>query len=348
MATAPPIDLRSDTVTRPTPAMREAMARAEVGDDVYGEDPTVRRLEERVAALLGHEAGLFAASGTMANQCAMGALARHGDEVIGEARSHLLEHEGGAVAALWGAQPRALHGERGVLLAADVEAALRPDDPHYPRSRVVAIENTHNAAGGAVWPVERVRDLARLAAARGLALYLDGARLLNAAVAAGQPARAWAEAATMASLCLSKGLGAPAGSVVCGPAALVHEARRVRKRLGGGMRQAGILAAAGLHALDHHVARLADDHARARRLGEALAALPGWTLPYGVETNLVFVRPPRPAAEVVARLRGDGVLAGAAGPDLVRFATHLDVDDAALEEALRRLERVFGRGSGRG
>ncbi len=337
------IDLRSDTVTRPTPAMREAIARAEVGDDVYGEDPTVRRLEEASADLLGKEAALFVASGTMANQVALGVLARAGDEIVCDEGSHVVNHEGGALAALWGVQLRVLAGERGVLDAAAVEAAVRADDVHAPRTRVVEIENTHNRGGGKIWPLERVRAVAEVAARRGLHVYMDGARLLNAVVATGVPARDYAAPATLASLCFSKGLGAPAGSVLAGPRDLVKEARRLRKRLGGGMRQAGILAAGCLHALQHHVSRLAEDHAHARRLGALLAQLPGVRLRFPVETNLLFVSfPGGGAAELAARFREAGVLCGVASPDLLRFVTHLDVSAADVEEAARRMAAALG------
>jgi threonine aldolase len=339
------IDLRSDTVTRPTPGMREAMARAEVGDDVYGEDPTIRALEERSADLFGKEAALFVASGTMANQVALGVLARAGDEVVCDQGAHIVNYEGGALAALWGVQVRGLAGERGVLDPAAVEAAIRPDDVHAPRTRVVEIENTHNRGGGKIWPVERVRAVGEVAARRGIHVYLDGARLLNAVVATGVPAREYAAPATIASLCFSKGLGAPVGSVLAGPRDLVKEARRLRKRLGGGMRQAGILAAAGLYALEHHVARLADDHANARRLGALLAGLPGVTLRFPVETNLLFAAfQGRNARELAARFREAGVLCNAEGSqaDLIRLVTHLDVSAEDVEEAVRRIARIVG------
>jgi threonine aldolase len=338
---AAPIDLRSDTVTRPSPPMREAMARAAVGDDVFGEDPTVRRLEERVADLLGKEAGLFLPSGTMANQVALGTLTRPGDEVICHEASHIFVFEGGAPAALWGIQLRTLPGERGLLAAADVEAAIRGDADWLPRTRLVEVENTHNAAGGTVWPLERLRELGRLAAARGLALYLDGARLLNASAASGVAPRDYAAPATLASTCLSKGLGAPAGSVLTGPRDLVREARRLRKRLGGGMRQVGVLAAAGLYALDHNVARLPEDHANARRLAAGLAELPGWRLAFPPETNLVYLRVDD-APAVARRLEAKGVRCAVSGKALLRFVTHLDVSAEDVEEALRRAREVVG------
>jgi threonine aldolase len=337
------VDLRSDTVTRPTPAMREAMARAEVGDDVYGEDPTVNRLQARVAELLGKEAGLFVASGTMGNQISLGVLTRPGDEVICDAGAHCISFEAGALAALWGVQARTIAAARGLLEPRDVEAAIRPAGEHYPRTRVLELENTHNRGGGAVYPLERVRALGALARARGLELHLDGARLWNACAASGVAPADYAAPATTISVCLSKGLGAPVGSVVCGPRDLVTEARRLRKRLGGGMRQAGILAAAGLHALDHHLARLPEDHENARRLAEGLAAL-GASLPFPVETNLVFAAfEGRRAVDLSRRLAEVGVLANPEGSreDMLRCVTHLDVSRADIEEAIARAARVL-------
>jgi threonine aldolase len=338
------VDLRSDTVTRPTAAMREAMARAEVGDDVYGEDPTVNLLQERVAALLGKEAGLFVPSGTMANQVSLGVLTRPGDEIVCDAGAHCISFESGALAALWGVQARTIAAPRGILDPADVEAAIRPAADVYPRTRVVELENTHNRGGGAVYPLERVTALADLARRRGLHLYLDGARLFNACAATGVRPDAYAAGATLASVCLSKGLGAPAGSIVCGPRDLVAEARRLRKRLGGGMRQAGVLAAAGLHALDHHLGRLAEDHANARRLSELLARIPGASPVFPVDTNLVFVAfAGRSAADLAARLARVGVLANPEGsrPDVLRFVTHLDVSRADVEDAADRAARAL-------
>lgn len=336
------IDLRSDTVTRPSAGMREAIARAEVGDDVFGEDPTVRELEERVAALLGKEKGLFVTSGTQANQVALGSLARPGEEVLCHEGAHVINFEGGAPAALWGIQLRGLPGERGILSPSDVEAAIRPEADWFPRTRVVEIENTHNGAGGTVWPLERVREVGLVAAARGLSVYLDGARLLNACAASGVAASDYAAPATLASICLSKGLGAPAGSVLTGPAERIREARRLRKRLGGGMRQVGILAAAGLYALEHNVVRLAEDHASARRLAAGLGQLPGWKVAFPPETNLVYFRVSGfTAAQAAERLRAQAVLCAAAGPDLLRFATHLDATAEDVEDAIRRASQAF-------
>jgi threonine aldolase len=335
-----PIDLRSDTVTRPTPAMREAMARAEVGDDAYGEDPTVNRLQERVAALLGKEAALFVASGTMGNQLSLGVLAGPGDEILCDASAHCAAFEGGALAALWGVQARMLPAARGLLDPAELEAALRPARDLLPRTRAIAIENTHNRGGGAVYPLERVRAIGEVARRHRLDLFVDGARLWNACAATGVSPAAYVADATLVSVCLSKGLGAPVGSVLCGPRDHVREARRLRIRLGGQLRQAGVLAAAGLYALDHHLERLAEDHAHARRLAEALAALPGVALVFPVETNLVFAAfAGRKAADVSARLAAHGVLANPEGsrPDVLRFLTHLDVSREDVDEAARRI-----------
>ncbi|AKU91793.1 threonine aldolase family protein [Vulgatibacter incomptus] len=326
--TEPLIDLRSDTVTRPSAEMREAMALAEVGDDVYGEDPTVRTLEARVAELLGKEAAVFVPSGTMANQLAIGAQAGPGDEVIGEAGSHVFAFEGGALSALWGAQARTLEGERGLLRPEQVEAAIRPTgNDHLPLSRLLSLENTHNRGGGTVWPIERFQAVAGAARKAGLAVHLDGARLWNASVASGVPLSRYASEADTVSVCLSKGLGAPAGSLVAASAALCSKVRRLRKRLGGGMRQAGVLAAAGLYALDHHLVRLHLDHENARLLADALEKVPGLRVD-PVETNLVFVDLPAgtDGAGVLSRLREKGVLAGSDGASRLRLVTHLDVD----------------------
>jgi threonine aldolase len=339
-----PIDLRSDTVTKPTDAMRAAMAAAEVGDDVFGEDPTVNLLQETVAGLLGKEAGLFVPSGTMANQISLGALTRPGDEIICDAAAHCISFEGGALAALWGVQARTLPAPRGLLDPAEVEALIRPPADHYPRTRVIEVENTHNRGGGAVYPLARIEALGALARTRGLDLYMDGARLWNACAASGVAPAAYAAGATLVSTCLSKGLGAPVGSVVCGPRALVAEARRLRKRLGGGMRQAGVLAAAGLHALRHHRERLQEDHANARALGEKVANLPGAALLHPVDTNLVFaVFAGQSAVELARRFAAAGVLCVPEGsrPDLVRFVTHLHVSAADVDETARRLARAL-------
>ena len=333
MATAP-IDLRSDTVTRPTPGMRRAMAEAEVGDDVYGEDPTIRALEDRVAERLGHEAAVFVPSGTQGNQIAIGVQTRPGEEVILEESSHPFHYENGAISALWGAQPRTVAGHRGILTPAQIQAASRGQDDHLPRSRLVILENTHNRGGGTVWKPGVFADAVKAARAAGLLVHLDGARLFNAEVAAGVPASTWARLTDSTTVCFSKGLGAPVGSVLAGNKSFVAEARRLRKRLGGGMRQAGILAAACLYALDHHVARLAEDHENARVLARRLSEIPGVRIELDrVESNMVYAELPVDAPAFVARLRDAGVRVNSVGSGTIRLVCHLDVDRAACERA---------------
>jgi threonine aldolase len=326
------IDLRSDTVTRPTEAMRAAMARADVGDDVYGEDPTVRRLEERVAALLGHEAALFTPTGSMANVLAVGLLVAPGQEVLCEARAHIARAELGAHSAFGGVTMRTWSHPRGQVDPSAIEDLFAPDlGPFFVRTTALSVENTHNFAGGAVLPLADLQALRAFATAQGCAVHLDGARLWNAHVATGVPLSTWGAVADVVCVCLSKGLGAPVGSLVAGPEALIAEARVRRKRLGGGMRQVGILAAAGLHALDHHVERLADDHDHARLLAEAVGVDP-----VSVDTNIVaFDRPD--AVAFVAAARDAGVLAGAVGARTVRLVTHLDVSREDAEVAAKAL-----------
>ena len=340
----PPIDLRSDTVTKPTPAMRRAMAEAEVGDDVYGEDPTVIALERRTAELLGQEAALFVPSGTMANQIAVGVHCQPGDELLCDPAAHLYVWEGGGIARHWGVTARPVPGHQGAWSASDLADKVRPDDGHYVRTRLVCLENTHNRGGGTVYPYHRLTDVSAWARSCGLALHLDGARLMNAVVASGIPATEWGRRFDTVSICFSKGLGAPVGSALAGPAGLIRKAHRLRKVLGGGMRQAGILAAAAWHALDHHVNRLADDHDHARILANAVEETEGLRLESGpVETNLVWIAvDPQlgTAADVVARLREAGVLVSALGAQVVRACTHLDVTREGVEiaaDAIRRL-----------
>jgi threonine aldolase len=332
------VDLRSDTVTRPSPGMREAMARAAVGDDVYGEDPSVNALQERVAALLGKEAALYVPSGTMANQIALSIHTRPGDEVLVSHGAHCMVFESGAGGALSGVQFGVIGNARGHFTAADMAAAINPDNHHFAPTTLVAVENTHNRGGGSIFPQRDVLAIAELTRARGLALHLDGARLMNAEVATGTPARELAAPFDTVSLCLSKGLGAPVGSLLAGTKALIHRAHRRRKMLGGGMRQAGILAAAGLYALEHNVARLAEDHANARRFAEPLARTPGIVLdPASVETNIVIwdLAPevPLDGAAFVARARDKGLLLNAVGARRLRAVTHLDVDANACTAA---------------
>jgi threonine aldolase len=319
------IDLRSDTITRPTDAMRKAMAEAEVGDDVYGEDPTVLELQQRVAELFGKEDALFTPTGSMANVLAVASLVPPGQEVLCEASAHIARAELGAHGALTGLTMRTWRDPRGQVDMASIEAMFAPDmGPFFVRTAAVSVENTHNFAGGAVLPLDSLESLRAWATSVGIGIHLDGARIWNAHVATGVPFTAYGACADVISVCLSKGLGAPVGSLVVGSAEAMIEARVRRKRMGGGMRQVGILAAAGLHALDHHVERLADDHGNARLLAEACGLDPET-----VETNIVVV-PRDDAAEFVAGAREGGVLISSVGPTAVRIVTHLDVsrDDA--------------------
>ena len=333
-----PIDLRSDTVTKPTPAMREAMAAAEVGDDVFGEDPTVRELEGAAADVTGKEAALYVSSGTMANLVAVLAQTRPGDELLLGERNHIVRAEAGGVSRLGGVLATTLPNERdGGVDPERVAAAVRPPDLHQPRTRMLALENTHNFCGGSVLSLERTEQLAGAAREAGLRVHLDGARIFNAAAALGTSAAALAAPVDSVCFCLSKGLGAPVGSLVCGDAEFVAEARRARKLVGGGMRQAGVIAAAGLVALDQMIDRLADDHANARRLAAGLAELGFGIRPDSVETNIVVVPVDQPSAEVQASLREIGVLVTTPDRTRIRLVTHADVDAADVDEALSRI-----------
>ena len=335
------VDLRSDTVTRPTPGMREAIATAAVGDDVFDDDPTVHALQDRVAALCGKARGLFVPSGTMGNQLAIRSQAVPGDEVLLERDSHIFNYEAAGAAALSGAQLHPITGTRGALSPAQVEAAVRRPDVHAPATRLLCLENTHNRAGGAIVPLAELVATAGAARAQGLAVHLDGARLWNAAVATGTPIAAWAAPFDTVMMCFSKGLGAPVGSILVGDEALITRARRYRKMFGGGMRQAGLLAAACMYALDHHVDRLADDHRRARRLAEHARAVPGLSAdPAATATNIVLIEVMEPswdAVSVVAQLAERGVRMVPFGPRTVRAVTHHDVDDAAIDRAAAAL-----------
>lgn len=332
-----PIDLRSDTITKPTVAMREAMARAEVGDDVFGDDPTVKELEKETAALLGKEAALFVPSGTMANQIAVRAHTEPGDELIIEAQSHIYYYEGGGPAALSGVMCRCINGRRGVFSAEELETALRPADQHFPRTRLVSIENTHNRGGGKIWPMTELKSVAAMARKHGLSMHLDGARLWNASVASGVAERDYAALFDSISVCFSKGLGAPIGSTVVGSKTFIDRARRFRKMFGGGMRQAGIIAAGALYALRNHRARLAEDHANARVLAEGLAAIPGLEVnPSEVETNMVrFGVRSMSAPEFAEKLRARGVLALPTDPRTIRAVTNLMVSIEDIHNAIK-------------
>jgi threonine aldolase len=339
------IDLRSDTVTQPTPLMREAMARAEVGDDVFGDDPTVKELEAETAALLGKESALFTPSGTMANQLAIRGHTEPGDEILVEANAHVYYYESGGPAALSGVMCRCLNGQRGIFGGAEVEAALRPPDQHFARTRLVCVENTHNRGGGKIWPLEGIQEVAATARKHGLLLHLDGARLWNASVAAGIPERDYAAHFDSVSVCFSKGLGAPIGSALAGPRSFIERVRRFRKMLGGGMRQAGIIAAGALFALRNHRARLAEDHTHAKALASGLAGVEGLeTRPAEVETNMVLIRVrPMPAQQLVQQLQERQVLVLAVGPDTIRAVTNLMVSAEEIQRGLAIISEVMKR-----
>ncbi|TGE18582.1 threonine aldolase family protein [Hymenobacter elongatus] len=339
----PIIDLRSDTVTRPTAAMLQTMLEAPVGDDVYEEDPTVRALEETSAALFGLEAGLFCPSGTMTNQIAIKAHTEPLSEVICEQTAHVYLWEVGGIAFHSGASVALLPGDRGRVTAAQVEAAIRPaNNVHYPTSNLICLENTSNRGGGSCYSLETIASIAEVAQRRGLALHLDGARIFNALVATGQRAADYGQYFDSISVCLSKGLGAPVGSVLLGSNAFIHKCRRIRKVMGGGMRQAGILAAAGLYALAHNVERLADDHRRAQDLGATLATQPYVAEVLPSETNLVIFRlQAEMKSEVfLAHLEQLGIRASSFGPQMIRFVTHLDVDDTMIERVKNALQTL--------
>ncbi len=332
------IDLRSDTVTRPTPAMRDAMAHAQVGDDVYGEDPTVNALQQRLAADLGFEAGLFVPSGTQSNLLALMAHCQRGDEYLVGMEAHTYKYEGGGAAVLGSIQPQPLmHAVDGSLPLDAVERAIKPLDPHFARSKLLCLENTWH---GRPLPREYLSSARALCDRRGLALHLDGARLYNAAVAQGVAVRELTRHFDSVSVCLSKGLGAPVGSVLLGTSALIDDARRWRKVCGGGMRQAGILAAAGLHALDHHVARLADDHARAARLAEGLRELPGVVV-VGQHSNMVFIEVPvARLGALQQQMEAASIRVSTGTTPAIRLVTHLDIDDDGVQRTIDAL-RTF-------
>ncbi len=344
---ARPIDLRSDTVTKPTPAMRKAMAEAEVGDDVYGEDPTVNALQAEAAALLGKEAALFVASGTMANQIALKAHTQPGDEVVAHPLAHIVRAESAAGAALAGVQFRPVGEDDGTMDPVKIEAVYQTgENPHFAPTRLICVENTHNLLGGTVWPMERLEAVAAVAKKHKLLLHMDGARVLNAAIALDLRPDKITAGADSVSMCFSKGLGAPVGSVIAGSKAFVTRCARYRKMYGGGMRQAGILAAAARHALQHHVERLAEDHAHARLLAEGMAQSKHITFPNGMpQTNLVFFGCTHPTVtldKLLAGLRERGILVGQAYSTLARAATHLDVSRAEIETTVGAVHELLG------
>ncbi|HEY6973325.1 MAG TPA: low-specificity L-threonine aldolase [Nitrospiraceae bacterium] len=341
------IDLRSDTVTKPSDAMRKAMARAEVGDDVYGEDPTVNRLQEMVAAMLGKKGALFVPSGTMANQLSIRIQTQPGQEVIVESKSHIVRYEQGAAGALSGVQLHWVTGERGLMTAEQIEAAIRPKDPYSIRTALICLENTHNAGGGTIYPLSTIERIREVALRHNIPMHLDGARLFNAVAATTLPPASYAQNFETVSLCLSKGLGAPVGSlIVTNDSALIDKARRFRRMYGGGMRQAGILAAAGIYALEHNIGRLKEDHDNAKRLARKLQQIPSVSINLQhVDTNIVIfdvVNHRLSPTALVTALKQEGVLINAIGGSSFRAVTHLDVSAKQIDEAAEIFTRILG------
>jgi len=341
------IDLRSDTVTKPTAAMRQVMAGAEVGDDVLGDEPTVNRLHDMAAALLGKEAAVYVPSGTMANLCGVCSQTRHGDEIIAHSESHFYFYETGGFAAVAGCSVRFVPGRRGIFGPEVIEPNVRPNQIHFPRTSLVVIENTHNRGGGSIWPVDQVRAVCDKAHELGLRVHMDGARLMNACIALGVEPTAFTQHVDTVSMCFSKGLGAPVGSVLAGSEQTIRRARRFRKMFGGAMRQSGVIAAAAIHALDHHVKRLAEDHANARNFARLLANVPGLTLDAGeVETNMVFfdVDSKWGTGETLAgALEREGVRMFATGPQRLRAVFHLDVSAEQTAHAAEIIRGILQR-----
>jgi len=342
------IDLRSDTVTKPTDEMRKAMARAEVGDDVYGEDPTVNRLQDMAANLLGKRFALFVPSGTMANQLAIRSQTQPGQEIIVESKSHIVRYEQGAAGALAGVQLHWVVGERGIMTAEQVEAAIRPNDPHSIMTALICLENTHNAGGGTIYSLSTIERIRAIAVRHGIPMHLDGARLFNAVAATTLPPTVYAQHFETVSICLSKGLGAPVGSLlISNDQRIIDRARRFRRMYGGAMRQAGILAAAGIYALDRHVARLKTDHDNAKKLARLLQQIPSIQIaPQHVETNIVIfdiIDEQRSPTELVAALKEQGVLINATGGKSYRAVTHLNVTEKQIDEAAAVFTKVLSR-----
>ena len=340
------IDLRSDTVTMPTEGMRHAMARADVGDDVYGEDPSVNRLQDMAAAMLGKRAALFVPSGTMANQLAIRTQSQPGQEVIVESTCHIVRYEQGAAGALAGVQLHWVAGERGLMTAQQVEAAIRPKDAHSIQTALICLENTHNAGGGTIYSLSTIEKIRTIAVKLRIPMHLDGARLLNAVAATTLPPAAYAQHFETVSLCLSKGLGAPVGSLlISSNLELIERARRFRRMYGGAMRQAGILAAAGIYALEHHVGRLKDDHEHAKKFARLLQHIPSVRIaPQHVDTNIVIfeiVDERRTAADIVSMLKERGVLINAIGGARYRAVTHLNISSKQIDEAATAFSRVL-------
>ena len=341
------IDLRSDTVTKPSDAMRKVMARAEVGDDVYGEDPTVNRLQEMAAAILGKKAALFVPSGTMANQLSIRIQTQPGQEVIVESKSHIVRYEQGAAGALSGVQLNWVTGDRGLMTAEQIEAAIRPKDPYSIATALICLENTHNAGGGTIYPLSTIERIRAVALRHGIPMHLDGARLFNAVAATTLPPASYAQNFETVSLCLSKGLGAPVGSlIVTNDPTLIDHAKRFRRMYGGAMRQAGILAAAGIYALEHNIGRLKEDHDNAKRLARKLQQIPAVSINLQhVDTNIVIfdvVNHRLSPAALVAALKREGVLINAIGGSSFRAVTHLDISAKQIDEAAEIFAQVLG------
>ncbi|WP_174731881.1 low-specificity L-threonine aldolase [Mesobacillus harenae] len=337
------IDLRSDTVTKPTEEMRKAMYTAEVGDDVYGEDPAVRKLEEAAAAILGKEAALFVTSGTQGNQIAVLTHCRPGNEILLESESHIFYYESGAVAALAGVQTRTIAGNRGAMNPADVKAAVRPSDQHFPETGLICIENTHNRAGGAIVSAANMEEIYQIGRENNIPVHVDGARLFNAAAAAGVPVTDFTINCDTVQICLSKGLGAPVGSIIAGSKEFIQTAHKWRKRLGGGLRQAGVIAAPGYIALTKMRTRLAEDHDHAKRLANGLNMINGIEIINQIDTNIVVadVAGLNLTSEAfVEILKQQGILSGSFGPTLVRFTTHFDVTAAEIDQAIETVAKV--------
>lgn len=337
------IDLRSDTVTRPTEAMLRAMAKAEVGDDVYGEDPSINRLQEKLADMFGMEAGLYCPSGTMCNQIAVRVHTRPQDEVICDKMAHVYLYEGGGLMANSLVSVRLLEGDRGRLDAEQVEEAINPDNPHFPRTQLVCLENTSNKGGGSVYQLNEIKRIKDLCVEKNLKLHLDGARVFNAIVASDYSPKDLGQQFDTISICLSKGLGAPVGSVLLGSKEDIYQSLRVRKMMGGGMRQAGYLAAAGLHALEHHIERLMEDHQRATRLSYGLSSLDWVEDMMPVETNIIAFKPQQnliTSEKLFATLADKGVAVSTFGKGFIRMVTHLDIDDKQVEKVLHVLEEI--------
>lgn len=342
------IDLRSDTVTKPTDEMRKAMARAEVGDDVYGEDPTVNRLQDMAATMLGKRFALFVPSGTMANQLAIRSQAQPGQEIIVESKSHIVRYEQGAAGALAGVQLHWIYGERGVMSAEQVEAAIRPNDPHSVTTALICLENTHNAGGGTIYPLSTIERIRTIAVRHRIPMHLDGARLFNAVAATTLPPTVYAQHFETVSICLSKGLGAPVGSLLLSnDQQVIDRARRFRRMYGGAMRQAGIVAAAGIYALDRHVTRLKTDHEHAKKLARLLQQIPAiHIVPQHVETNILIfdiIDERRTPTELVAALKEQGVLINALGGNTYRAVTHLNIAEKHIDEAAAIFTKILSR-----